>query len=552
MHRRVALVSLIVFAAFATLGAGQDIPPASSAELVDTGVPGQSVLLVRFVEQPRFQSVTIYPYDRAAVLRDDGRAPDTRAGDGLFAAAIPMSFATEAALFDRNREAMVRLGRIPIIVERELKGWIKGLSLPKRTQSRLPIFAMTRGVPIDPARSLMITGLSVVEDPTRTWNPCAMTGNANGIWTFKHLMTQMCNQALTSIDPADFVENWLNTWAVAQTINTFSVPARPTIDSAILASWPRDGNNKLILDAAPFRLLAIVNRVDLRVGGFYGGGTAGELRFVFSLVNCASSQAEPFLVILEYKVPIAGCANVKAWGQQWANLSTHTLGSTNYLNALQAITLQVTESNLAPTRPNGSALGQLRTNEFLASPWELREFKLPTGNGNLTPSTVAMTPDPSFENGAPQTALGAWLDTRPPGPVIPLTVSGIGPMLGGNATSPGPNWHWNPPTSTFERRFKFSLNTCNACHAGETQTWFGNPGFRHVVEEFFGTPAGLSAFLVGDPTNAADGFWHDVNDPVNGVEHLFFDLEVRRLHLDALIASSCLSGVVFQTLASPH
>ncbi len=296
MRCRVPLVSLIAIAALATLSTGQDIPPASSAELADTGVPGQSVLLVRFAEPPRFQTVTIYPYDRAAVLRDDA----------------------------------------------------------------------------------------------------------------------------------------------------------------------------------------------------------------------------------------------------------------NYLNALQAITLQVTESNLAPTRPNGSALGQLRTNEFLDSPWELREFKLPTGNGNLTPSTVAMTPDPSFENGAPEAALGAWLDTRPPGPVIPLTVSGIGPMLGGNAAAPGPNWHWNPPTSTFERRFKFSLNTCNACHAGETQTWFGNPGFRHVVEEFFGTPAGLSAFLVGDPANAADNFWHDVNDPVNGVEHLFFDLEVRRLHLDALIASSCLSGVVFQALASPH
>jgi hypothetical protein len=538
---------------FGVAALAQDLPQVASADLFDTGVRGQSVLRLRFATPPRGTSLTVYPYDRPTLLRDDGRAPDTRAGDGEFAAAVATDFATEAALFDANRADMVRMGRLPVVVERELQGWIAGTELPQRTKSQLPIFPMRRlRTLIDPARSLMITATSVVESPGHTWNPCAQTGNAAGIWTFKHLMTQMCNQSTTGIDPADFVEQWLNTWSTAQTINTFNVPARLAV-SEILTTWPRDGNNKLILDEAPFKLQAIVNRIDLRVGGFYGGGTAGELRFVFALVDCADSEAEPFLVIFEYKVPIGGCTNVKAWGQQWADLSTHTLGSTNYLNALAAITVQVTEANLAPTRPNGSALGQLRTNEFLDnSDWELREFTLPTGNGHLTPSTVAMTPDASFENGAPEISLGAWLDTRPPGPAIPLSVAGIGPMRGGNSQPIGPNWHWNPPTSV-DRRFKFSLNTCNGCHAGETQTFVNGPGFRHIAEAFFGSEAGLSAFLIGDPANVADSFWHDVPDPVNGpLEHLFFDLEVRRLHLDALLASSCLGDVVFQALRSPH
>lgn len=529
-------------------------PAIASATLFDTGTRGQSVLRARFVEAPRFETIQIAPLGQPALLRDDGRAPDVRAGDGEFAAALAVDFAAEAALFDANRADMQRMGRLPVVVERELRGWLAPSELPARTKTSLPIYPMRRlRNLIDPARSLLIKAVSVVESPAHTWNPCTQTGDPNGIWTFKHLMTQMCNQAVTGIAPEDFVESWVNTWSVAQTINTFTVPARTQTHGQVLANWPRDGNNKLILDAAPFRLQAIVNRVDLRSGGFYGGGTAGELRFVFSLVDCALQDALPFLVIFEYKVPISGCLNVKAWGQQWADLSTHTLGSAAYLNALAAITLQVTEANLAPGRPNGSALGQLRTNEFLDSPWELREFTLPTGNGNLTPSTVAMTPDQSFQfNSASEAALTTWLNARAPGPFIPLSTTGTGPLRGGNAMAFGPGWRWDPPTNTFDRRFKFSLNTCNACHAGETETFHNALGFRHVFESFFGSEAQLSAFLQGDPANATDNFWHDVTDPFSGVEHLFFDLEVRRLHLDALLASSCLADAVFAALASPH
>src|SRR5262249_59164334 len=78
---------------------------------------------------------------------------------------------------------------------------------------------------------------------------------------------------------------WLQTWQANQTINTFNVPARPNINTQIIQPWlAASGGASLDLGIAPFRLLAIVNRLDLRTGsGGYGGSTrnAGELRVVF-------------------------------------------------------------------------------------------------------------------------------------------------------------------------------------------------------------------------------------------------------------------------------
>ena len=44
-----------------------------------------------------------------------------------------------------------------------------------------------------------------------------------------------------------------------------------------------------------------------------------------------------------------------------------------------------------------------------------------------------------------------------------------------------------------EARHKFSLNTCNGCHGGETQT-----GFLHVFPRSPGQVSSLSGFLTGE------------------------------------------------------
>ena len=95
----------------------------------------------------------------------------------------------------------------------------------------------------------------------------------------------------------------------------------------------------LDLSKAPFRLLAIVNRLDLRDQVAYGGTSGGELRFVFMYMppGCVST-GQPFEVILKYGLPVSGCLNLKAFATQWKALDALRTGSAAYNAALEAIT----------------------------------------------------------------------------------------------------------------------------------------------------------------------------------------------------------------------
>src|SRR5262244_202074 len=79
---------------------------------------------------------------------------------------------------------------------------------------------------VDPARELMITDLSVVEDPVRTtWTSDPDQGN----WTFGRLMADMAG----THSPSDYVLNWLKTWETAQVVNGFTIAARPNVRTLI-------------------------------------------------------------------------------------------------------------------------------------------------------------------------------------------------------------------------------------------------------------------------------------------------------------------------------
>jgi hypothetical protein len=70
----------------------------------------------------------------------------------------------------------------------------------------------------DPARTLLITNLGVVQDPARTFSPCtnagvvAPTGNVNGAWSLKTLLSNMANTPVTAIPAQTFVNDWLKQW----------------------------------------------------------------------------------------------------------------------------------------------------------------------------------------------------------------------------------------------------------------------------------------------------------------------------------------------------
>ncbi|HYO12727.1 MAG TPA: hypothetical protein VE685_06000 [Thermoanaerobaculia bacterium] len=412
--------------------------------------------------------------------------------------------------------------------------------LKVRTSRDVSTLPLKSKCTVVPRKELFITDLSVVEDCYRTtWrNDCpqpAYQPATQGAWTFGRLAEGIFG----TTDPqelSDLTLRWLGQWHSPQTINGDTSPARPNIKTLVVDPWDlADGQDDDVLDMtlAPLRLLAIVSRLDLRQNSGYSAGvTAGEGRFVFGVLR-SNGQPSEFVVILEYGLDAADCSEVLDWARSWHSLGSIPSGD-RYNAALQEITDRFASIGASPAKPNGSALNQLRTNEFLTSPWELREFRLQPDPGSLGPApllqfTVAQTP----ANGHQRSALlanyananaSAILNNQH---IVPLTWNGVAFRGGRSHHALDFNWDGPPPACTSIRndvRHNLSLNTCNGCHGGETDTVF-----KHVEPRAAGQEAQLSAFLTGNPLSI---------DMCNGI-HSFGDIERRRVDLCQLLAKSC-------------
>jgi hypothetical protein len=366
------------------------------------------------------------------------------------------------------------------------------------------------------SRELMIRDLSVVEDPIRTTFADPAFPNA-GVWTFANLMRQLAPSASTA--PA-MVEQVFESWLVDQSINTFTVPAREAMQPTVLDHWPRLPSGELDLERAPLRLLAIVNRIDIRD---LSKGQAGEGRFVFGVLGGEEQFPLEFTMIFEYALPATTEADVLEWADRWHALSSLPFPSEQYNAALQAITDDFALRGVMPSRPNGSALNQLRSNEIaLSGPWELREFTF-GANNMLVPAIVQLTPDTSFMFGNTQLVAdfinqneAAVLAERH---VVPESFQGV-PFAGGSSFND--LLAWLPEgVNNPEARHKFSLNTCNGCHASEET----NTSFLHVFPRFEGERSSLSSFLQGTV----------VFDPATGEPRTLNDLGRRNDDLERLV-----------------
>ncbi|XYH93924.1 LamG-like jellyroll fold domain-containing protein [Sorangium sp. So ce1128] len=364
------------------------------------------------------------------------------------------------------------------------------------------------------SREIFVKHLSVVEDPVRTTFDGPAGDPRTGAWTFARLMEDM---APTPADAPAMVEQLFSTWLTDQQVNGFTVPARPAIQQVVLDEWPRNADGSLDLQRAPLLLLGIVNRIDVRN---LAEGHAGEGRFVFGVVSQGFPQQ--FTVILEYKLPASTEADVLEWANAWHALGSLPFPSEEYNAALQEITARFAGRNAAPGRPNGSSLGQLRTNEIaLSGPWELREFVLSPDTGFLRPETVKLTPDLGFD-GTP--TLADFVNQNEAAIIseqftVPDTFQGA-PFLGGSSFNNLTAWT-APGILNNEARHKFSLNTCNGCHGGAET---GTP-FLHVNPRTLGSEASLSRFMTGI----------NIPDPVTGEVRTLNDLERRNQDLAALV-----------------
>ncbi|KYF85470.1 hypothetical protein BE17_20285 [Sorangium cellulosum] len=367
-----------------------------------------------------------------------------------------------------------------------------------------------------------------------------------GKWTFGHLVEQMANEKVTGVRPADFVERWIKHWNEVQTINGWSVTARAGVQRTF-AKWPRLQDGSLDLARAPFRLLAIVNRVDLRDALVFGSGKASELRFVFGVLDPASCAPLKFTVILEYRVERTGCNELKEWARRWVELPA--LGQSAYNAGLEAITESVIRAGAAPDRPNGSALGQVRTNEIDVNEpdklWEMREFRIaPSGPSekHLVETAVLQTPDLTLRE---EPVLAEFI-SKHAGEIgenrheVPLEFPPGNRFLAGSAKVPRRLFWQAMGEVPYEIRRNFSLATCNGCHAGETNT-----PFLHIANRERGSEPALSGFLSENGISVAD--------PAGTTNSSrFADRERRGQDLATLVNESCMAEALRVPLRMVH
>jgi hypothetical protein len=549
-------IALIVLMGTSIISSGQSVSVAKLPNVEDFTITflekptasGNAVLTLKFSSDARLPEGFNLQLDKKRTVEflDSGEKSDIKGGDGIFTG---LGFFTKSEILTPQ---LRKGGTFPIFRGREFVGYktlppVKGIVANKA----ISINAVGNPSNIDPERSLLVRDPRVVQDKTRTRVYCRE--GSMGVWSFGYLMTEMANESVTGINPQDFVLKWLYNWADDQTVNTWTIGERREGVRHLIERWAKDGEGRLDLSKAPFRLLAIVNRPDLRGSLNYDKNSknnAGELRFVFGMVDPESCEAQRFTVIFEYGVKRDSCESIQEWATRWKNLDLLELGSPEYNEKLEGLTQEVVTANANPDKANGSSLNQLRTNDFvLDRPWELREFQIGDGRstGYLKDVTTKQTPDASI-NGTD--LLTEFInqnetDLLTGSHVVPETFLGHSFLGGGIEYDSSDFWN-SDGINNNDARHQFSLATCNSCHGRETDT-----GFLHIQPVGFGnsTPD-LSGFLRGSTPDTSDIEFLSVDDPVDTSTRKFNDLLRRAADLDALINTPCTRVFAINTSTS--
>lgn len=298
-------------------------------------------------------------------------------------------------------------------------------------------------------KEMLITDLEVVNSPE---------ANYPGVWSFGHLM----DEAFGPAKSREIVAGWLETWANGSGPGCSEenrIPGREKLHPLVIAPWKqRDGYQNGQKDPwlpnlsnAPFRLLAIVNRMDLAPpvepppastngpGGYSGGDSlanagGGEARFIFGAVD---SKGEPLeggmTVIFEYGLDAPQRERASDWARAWHQLGEHAAFDNAYCADLAKFTRLFTDQRpKTETRPanqprnpdlherlkeesasESHQLLRIRTNDGACG--KLREFRqFDVGSGTLSAVRLPGSPDePFFAKGSKENRMLAnWLDQQ--------------------------------------------------------------------------------------------------------------------------------------------
>jgi hypothetical protein len=418
---------------------------------------------------------------------------------------------------------------------------------------------------IRPERELLITAPAVVDSPR---------ANYPGPWSFGGLVEQLVGKENASM----CVREWLRSWIEPNFVNEQVVSARTQIEEKIIRPWQeRDGVAPVHFDAwepqlanAPFRLLAIVNRMDLcaadeagtveairldwkrhgrekefqrlldrstgtspglvdNVRFGYGGGSFvmdsfGEGRLVFGAVDAAGAPLPgDWTVIFEYKLPGQRDENARAdkaaeplvnWAKSWHALGEFDPSDQRFANQLEDVTRKFTDRSTTPDTP---MLGQVRTSEAaFGAGREFRQYA--AGKGGLKLTTLAQTPAPDFlkAHSREERLLGQFLHDQSEFillglhnlPVALPDRSRTMPLLAASAVIPPktPDFHWDGGTGV--SRDARRIFSLNTCTGCHAGETGCGDGL-HIHPRAEGEAARTSDFLrVGAPLRVADPGGH--------------------------------------------
>ncbi|MEK7951344.1 hypothetical protein [Luteolibacter soli] len=397
-------------------------------------------------------------------------------------------------------------------------------------------------------KELLITALEVVNGPEATYP---------GPWSFGHLMDEALGEKISR----KTVATWLDSWAKGSPENaTFRLPPREALEERLIAPWrQRDqlvdcGDWLPDFAHAPFRLLAIVNRMDLGehalpttpvptstfndssgygpAAGNLVGREAGEARFVFAAVDL-SGQPLPggTTIILEYGLdaPTSSPGKLADWAKSWHALGAQPAFDDTYRAKLVEVTRRFTKQ-LLRIRVNDGAFGDVR---------EFREFHLQ--DGKLVPAQLPGTPNDSYfvKGSADNRSLTEWVAKQrvpreseidnpraakteiPASFPLPASFQATIARVPDNDAS----FHWDGWGMRDEGlRRAFSMQTCCGCHCGDTST-----AFFHIAPTPAETEATLSKFM------RTDGSRWRPKDPSNGRGFLSSEMEDRKMLLERVL-----------------
>jgi len=441
---------------------------------------------------------------------------------------------------------------------------------------------------IHPERELMITHPAVVDSPLAQY-PQA--------WSFGALLEKLVGPENAS----ECVRKWLQSWREPRHVGSDDVAPRPLVYEKVIRPWQiRDGYEISSGEAwmpnlahAPFRLLAIVNRIDLcapqiagtmdeirerwrKVGreqellrlmsadafdshsrlaplmtgyGFPMSpqqfAPAGEGRFIFGAIDSDGKPlAGGWTIIFEYHLGTSNSEGAREWAAAWHALGEIDPADPFFCVELERVTRRFTgtlgdptgtvvNAGTATTGNAGEHLAQLRSSEAAFGPGrEFRQFGL-LNNTELAMEPLSLTPAPRFakRHTAEDRRLTTFLHERDI-----LIRSGVLqiPMdfMGGTALIPSdqPNFHWDTIGSHVSRDAR-RLFSLSTCNGCHAGETGCQTGL-HVQPRAAGEEAKLSDFL------RLDGKVLRIGDPdVPGMKVEYQEMKDRAAILAALLDS---------------